>query len=124
MTLSLHTRLFLTLFAVCTLVAVGLLLFVRWSFEQGFIDFVAARQEERLTGMVERLTERYRQDGGWQRLRTDKRLWLAVLLDRDDPFRWGREPPGGYPLPRGWLRHALQDDSPNWPPERLPRRME
>ncbi|HYQ92643.1 MAG TPA: ATP-binding protein [Candidatus Competibacteraceae bacterium] len=124
MTLSLHTRLFLTLFTVCTLVAVGLLLFVRWSFEQGFIEFVAARQEERLTGMVERLAERYRQDGGWQRLRTDKGLWLAVLLDRDDPFRWGREPPGGYPLPRGWLRHALQDDSPNWPPERLPPRME
>jgi two-component system sensor histidine kinase BaeS len=66
MSLSLHTQLFLTLFAVCTLVAVGLLLFVRWSFEPGFVEFVAARQEERLAGMVERLAERYRQDGGWQ----------------------------------------------------------
>jgi hypothetical protein len=37
MTLSLHTRLFLTLFAICTLVAVGLLLLVRWSFEQGYV---------------------------------------------------------------------------------------
>ncbi len=124
MTLSLHTRLFLTLVAVCTLVAVGLLLFVRWSFEQGFVEFVTARQEERLAGMIEHLAERYRQDGGWQRLRADKGLWLAVLLDRDEPLRLGREPPGGYPLPRGWLRHALQDDSSNWPPERLPRRLE
>jgi hypothetical protein len=30
--------------------------------------------------VVERLAERYRQDGGWQRLRTDRRLWLALLL--------------------------------------------
>ena len=122
--MTIHIKLFLTLFAVCTLVAVGLLAFVRWSFEQGFVEFVAARQEERLTGLAERLAERYLQDGGWQRLRADKGLWLALLLDRDQPLRPGREPPRGYPPPRGWLRHALQDNSSVWPPERPPRRPE
>lgn len=118
MTLSLHTRLFLTLTAVCALTAAGLLGFVRWSLEQGLVELVAARQEERLDRIVERLADIYRQEGRWRPLRADKRLWLAVLLERDAPLRWGWESPGEGPRPRGWWRRALQDSSSAWPPER------
>jgi two-component system sensor histidine kinase BaeS len=123
-TLSIRTKLFLTLLLAVTLVVVGMLGFMRWSFERGLVELAATRQEERIAAIAARLAERWRADGGWQRLRTDRRLWLATLKG------WN---PGSRPAPiehlsrrrpPPWLRHALRDKDPGWPPHRVLRRLD
>lgn len=84
MTLSIRTKLFLTLLLATALVVTGMLLFMRWSFQAGLVELAQARQQKRIEAVSERLTERYLQDGGWDRLRGDKRLWIATLLGRGE----------------------------------------
>lgn len=117
MTLSIRTKLFLTLLIASALVVAGMLAFMRWSFERGLIELVDARQEERIARIGDRLTEIHRRDGGWERLRADKRLWVAALTgqERGASQQDGRHGPGW-----GWMRHGL--DGAAWPPEHALRR--
>jgi two-component system sensor histidine kinase BaeS len=111
LTLSIRTKLFLTLLLACTLVVAGMMLFMRWSFQSGLVELVEARQQRRIDEVRERLQERYRQDGGWERLRGDRRLWISTLLG-----------PGGHrfrgdgPHRPRWMRLELEEPG-VWPPE-------
>ncbi|MCU0835421.1 MAG: ATP-binding protein [Chromatiaceae bacterium] len=119
MTLSIRTKLFLTLLLAGALVVVGVLGFVHWSFQRGLVELAQSRQQERIAAVVERLAERYRQDGGWQRLRADRRLWLALLLGQAERLHAGRGPGEGRSHTPGWLRFAAGPQG-EWPPTRLP----
>ena len=111
MTLSIRTKLFLTLLLATALVVAGMLVFMRWSFQAGLLELAEERQQKRIEGISERLAERYLQDGGWERLREDKRLWIAALLGRGER-RFREEGPH---RPR-WVRRALGEPG-VWPPE-------
>ena len=132
MTLSIRTKLFLTLLFASALVVGGMLGFMRWSFQRGLVEFAATRQEERIAAIVGRLAERYREDGGWERLRADRRLWIATLKGWGERPKLRQEPEpesepdqrDPYRRPPPWLRHALREDSPGWPPQRLQQRLE
>jgi two-component system sensor histidine kinase BaeS len=117
MTLSIRTKLFLTLLTATALVVVGMLVFTRWSFERGLVELAQARQQEHIEQIGERLIELYRREGGWERLRADKRLWVGILSGRGEGFGPGRLGERGAMGPR-WLRHALEEPG-LWPPERV-----
>ncbi len=118
MTLSIRTKLFLTLLLAGSLVVAGMLLFMRWSFHHGLEEFAETRQEERIDQIVERLATLYRGDGGWERLRTDKRLWVAALAGRGSQPRGDEGFPDRMPFRRGWMRHAMGEPG-VWPPGRV-----
>jgi len=122
-TLSIGTKIFLTLLLATALVVAGMLVFMRWSFETGLVELAQARQQKRIDEVSDRLEELYLQDGGWELLRSDKRLWVSALLGRGKRSlrkygprhpRWARlalGKPGIWP-PKNTLR--------NQPPDGLP----
>jgi two-component system sensor histidine kinase BaeS len=107
MTLSIHTKVFLTLLLACVLVLVGTHAFVHWSLQRGLTELADAREQARLTAIAEQLTEIYARDDSWAALRASPRLWVGTLLGRD----WSAEGPRG----RGghgehaphWMRRLL-----------------
>ncbi len=127
MSLSIRTKLFLTLLIAGTLAVVATHAFVYWSFRHGLMELAEARQRDRLGLIRERLTERFREDHSWKRLAEDRALWLAALAGHGDA-----------PGPRHRFRHHLVPEAPNggsgiqryprqdapgvWPPSRVLRR--
>ncbi len=104
---SVKTKLFLSFLAATGVVVVGMVFFMTWSFERGFVRFVEARQAERLDALSTRLAEIYAQDGGWSRLQAEPGRWVSLLLET-------RERPHHHPPP--WVRYARTGGE--WPPER------
>ncbi|MFT5574454.1 MAG: two-component system sensor histidine kinase BaeS [Cryomorphaceae bacterium] len=63
---SISTKLFLALVGLTTLVLVATLLLARWSFEQGFLDYVRAQEERRLISLAADLASHYvANDSAW-----------------------------------------------------------
>ncbi|WP_296898350.1 ATP-binding protein [Thiohalocapsa sp.] len=138
MQLSLRAKLFLTLLCVSLVTVVATQGFVRWSFLQGLEALAAEREVERLQAIAERLAERYRRDGGRERLAADKRLWVRTLLGGplaghrprwsgpeldDEPARhrpFGRRgPPPWAHQPLRELGEDLLAEPGAWPPRRV-----
>jgi len=123
MSLSIRTKLFLTLLAAGSLAVVGMHAFMRWSFHNGLVQLAQGREQERLEWISERLVERYREDAGWGRLASDKGLWIATLTGFGErlPLRHSGAAPGHIPeLGRHMgrmMRHRL-DEPGVWPPTR------
>jgi len=101
MNLSIRTKLFLTLLTASTLAVLGMQAFMHWSFHNGLMKLAEARQQERVDAISQRLVERYREDGGWERLAGDKRLWVSILLGDDGLDPVGEHGPGNAHPPRG-----------------------
>lgn len=115
MTLGVHAKLLLTLLIASLLAVLGTSAFVRWSFERGLTELVNAREAGRIHEIADRLVTLYGQEGSWDRLREDKRLWVALLMGRGermlrDPGRPRRDhfPP--------WMPRNLGDPG-VWPPD-------
>lgn len=109
--MSIRTKLFLTLLVACTLVVSGMLAFVHWSFERGLVELADTRRRAHIEAVAERLAETYRRDGGWERLRKDRRLWLAALAGPGERAGHNMHGPG-------WMRFS--GGTPGvWPPERV-----
>ncbi len=97
--LSIRTKLFLTLLTAGSLAVAGMHAFMSWSFSNGLVEFAEIRQQERLEQIAERLVERYKADGGWQQIAADKGVWIGILTDyaRMPPY------PGQGPQTRGMM---------------------
>jgi len=120
MNLSIRTKLFLTLLAASTLAVVGMQAFMHWSFHNGLMELAEARQQERVDAIAERLVERYLEDGGWERLAGDKRLWVEILLGgwggRDALGPEGPHPPRGPGRGMGYRMRLATGEPGVWPP--------
>jgi two-component system sensor histidine kinase BaeS len=137
MSLSIRAKLFLALLLTGLLAVAGTHAFVFWSLQRGIENLAREREAQRLEAIAGRLVDRYRADGGWQRLREDKLLWISTLLGRG-PGALSRRPPHEGPEHAPWLRHefgapgvwppasALADTGRNspGPPRHRPRRLE
>lgn len=93
MRLSVGHKLFLMLLVITGLVVIGMAIFMSWSFERGFINYVEARKQERINDFVGRLEEYYVEHGHWRDLQQDKAEWLRLIFsdephDKDNPPRW------------------------------------
>lgn len=125
MPLSVRAKLFLTLLLASLIAVIGTSAFVRWAFEQGLTELVTARESERVQAIAERLVTFRAQEGSWERLRQDRRLWVALLLGRGERLlseraghRRDHMPPW---MPRGLMEQGGERGT--WPPGHALERM-
>jgi two-component system, OmpR family, sensor histidine kinase BaeS len=122
-TFSIRTKLFLTLLTASSLAVAGMHAFMTWSFNNGLLELAESRQQERLEQITERLIERYGSDESWQKIATDKGLWISLLNGFGRAAGHPRQGPppdwafGGGPGRRRerMLRHQF-DEPGVWPP--------
>jgi len=130
MKLGIRTKLFIAFLLATGIVVVSMLMFTRWSIEQGFVEYVEHRQAARIERLSDALLDIYEHDGGWEALRTDKRLWLEVLFGRGSARRAEHRDDDSHeemehrPPPRRWFNRLMRDDSPHWPSDRILRRLQ
>lgn len=108
---SLFRQLFFAFSAVILLVLISVLLFVNWSFERGFNDYLLAQEKQRLVALGERLIVHYERAGSWQNLERDSSLWRRQV---GGPEHTERRPPP--PPDRGRDRGAKGRPPPKGPP--------
>jgi two-component system sensor histidine kinase BaeS len=82
----------------------------RWSFERGFVAYLAAQEEQRLADVAQALSVVYQRDAGWQKITENPRRWEQLFRDSaseshraEPPPRPGGRSSGGNrrPPPRG-----------------------
>jgi two-component system sensor histidine kinase BaeS len=105
---SIRVKLFLTFLLTTLLVVAGMYLFMRWSLDRGFTEFIETRQNERVENLIEGLDEYYAITGSWKPLAKNKRLWIQLLLQSDNH-------PHRHPAP--WIEKALTEPKDKWPPD-------
>lgn len=97
-------KLFFTLFAVTTCIILANFILARWSFHQGFLEFIGGMEEQRLSDGARDLTMRYEQEGNWDWLKTqgieDFFAQQISNFPQGRPRR-GRPPMHGQPAGRG-----------------------
>jgi two-component system sensor histidine kinase BaeS len=87
---SIRFKLFLTFLLTTSLVVSGMYLFMRWSLDRGFNDFIETRQQERIGALIEGLSEYYAGDQGWHALtgQTSGRLRCPNPMPTGASSRW------------------------------------
>jgi len=104
---SIRVKLFLAFLLTTLLVVAGMYLFMRWSLDRGFTEFIETRQRERVESLIEGLTDYYDNTGSWEPLAGNKRQWIQLLLKSDNhPHR----------RPAPWMEKALSELKDRWPP--------
>jgi two-component system sensor histidine kinase BaeS len=104
---SIRVKLFLAFLLTTLLVVAGMYLFMRWSLDRGFTEFIETRQRERVESLIEGLTDYYDNTGSWEPLAGNKRQWIQLLLKSDNH-------PHRHPAP--WMEKALSEPKDRWPP--------
>ena len=80
MKLNITSKLLLSFF-LATVAVVGVMLFlVKWSFEKGFLQYVNTIEQQVIANLTDALTEVYKQDGSWDKLRNDRRRWFELQV--------------------------------------------
>jgi two-component system sensor histidine kinase BaeS len=105
---TIRVKLFLTFLMTTLLVVSGMYVFMRWSLNQGFTEFVETRQQEQVTNLIEGLTEYYANNQNWSNLAGDKQKWIDLL--------WQSNPHGHHHRPPPWIKQALTETNNVWPP--------
>jgi two-component system, OmpR family, sensor histidine kinase BaeS len=103
---TIRTKLFLTFLVTTLLVVSGMYVFMRWSLDKGFTEFVEARQQEHVTNLIEGLSEFYANNQSWQNLADAKQKWIDLLW-LSNPHRHHRPP--------SWLEQARMEPTELWP---------
>lgn len=105
---TIRVKLFFTFLVTTLLVVSGMYVFMRWSLDKGFTEFVETRQQEHVTNLIEGLSEFYANNQSWQNLADDKQKWIDLLW-QSNPHRHHRRP--------SWLEQARLAPNNIWPPE-------
>ncbi|MGJ0485359.1 MAG: ATP-binding protein [Methylomicrobium sp.] len=105
---SIRFKLFLTLLLTTLLVVAGMYVFMRWSLDRGFAEFVEKRQREHVATLLENLGDYYATDPDWKHLTGNKRKWLELLAQSHERR---------YHFPPHWLKQALSEPADVWPPD-------
>ncbi|MCK9511281.1 MAG: sensor histidine kinase efflux regulator BaeS [Pigmentiphaga sp.] len=72
-------KLFLAILLSCLVVALAMGMAVRFSFHAGFNQYLDERDERRATLLADVLTDLYHEQGNWEFLRDEPRLWWRIL---------------------------------------------
>jgi two-component system, OmpR family, sensor histidine kinase BaeS len=105
---SIRFKLFLTFLLTTLLVVAGMYMFMRWSLDKGFTEFIETRQRERVESLIDGLNEYYAFTGSWEPLAGNKRLWIQLLRQSDNHH---------HRLPAPWMEKALAEPGDKWPPD-------
>jgi len=107
--LKIQHKLFFTLLLTSTVVATGLFLFLQWSFDRGFLNYVKSQELIQLDQLAEQLASYYAEQNDWQFIVENDPLWLRIHRELFSPS------PGGGPPPPHHKREQFS------PPPRDPR---
>jgi two-component system sensor histidine kinase BaeS len=109
------------LFLTSTVVAAGLFVFLQWSFDRGFLNYVKGQELEQLDQLAEELTSYYVEKGDWKVLEDNYPLWMRIHRDiffiKGHPEPRLQPPDDRFPRPEGpplspgrvWERIVLFD---------------
>ena len=78
---TLRVKLFLAIAGANLVLVMAAYLIYSWSFDKGLTDYLNQAEEARLTPMVTRLAEGYRQHGEWSWISMDKSRWYTMLRE-------------------------------------------
>ncbi|MCO5399604.1 ATP-binding protein [Ralstonia soli] len=73
------SKLFVALFMLSIVVALAMGVAVRWRFDANFLDYVNAREAERMAVLAQGVETAYTQHGNWDFLREDRAAWFRLL---------------------------------------------
>ncbi len=104
---TIRVKLFLTFLVTTLLIVLGMYVFMHWSLDRGFTEFVETRQQEQVTNLIEGLTESYTSNQGWGALIGDKQKWIDLLWQSN---------PHGHHRPPLWLKQSPAEANDVWPP--------
>ncbi|MGZ8902672.1 MAG: ATP-binding protein [Methylobacter sp.] len=104
---TIRVKLFFTFLVTTLLVVSGMYVFMRWSLDRGFTEFVETRQQEHVTNLIEGLTEYYTNNQSWSNLAGDKQKWIDLLW-QSNPHRHHRPP--------SWIKQTRTEPNDVWPP--------
>lgn len=101
--MNISKKLFLSLVGLTSIVLLSTLLLARWSFQQGFLDFISALEEQRLSRVANEIAQAYDTAGGnWQKVSNrDLAIMLQVApnqMQQSKPPRGPRRGPQGDDL--------------------------
>jgi len=102
---TVRAKLFLAFLLTTLLVVSGMYMFMRYSLNKGFSEFIESRQQERMIALIDRLSEYYAHNLNWHNLATDKQKWIELLWHVNPD----REPPP-------WLKQIPAEPNAFWPP--------
>jgi two-component system sensor histidine kinase BaeS len=78
---TLRVKLFLVIAGANVVLVMAAYLIHSWSFDQGLVEYLNRADEARLTPLVTRLAEGYRENRGWQWLIDDRQRWQDLLRE-------------------------------------------
>jgi len=124
---SISAKLFLAILGLTSLMLVATLLLARWSFDQGFLDYVNSQQQRHMSRMAEDLSEHYVENGYQWNEASDQAFMAAFHKWYPRPGGRGRKKhgpsfrssfnesdffEGASPLPRSDRNHTnrINDD--------------
>lgn len=117
------SKLFVALFMLSIVVALAMGAAVRWRFDANFLDYVNAREAERMAVLAQGVEAAYTQHGNWDFLRDDRTAWFRLLRREGARARANGmggdhlEPPPGHrfdPFPPG-VDRGMDRDAPHPP---------
>jgi two-component system sensor histidine kinase BaeS len=82
MKIGITQRLFLSILAATSLAILCLFLIMRWNIDRGFYQYLGTLDQGRLEQIAERLGQAYDQQGSWDFLRGNPRLWSGRMLNQ------------------------------------------
>lgn len=107
---SIRFKLFIAFLLSTLLIVAGMYLFMLWSLNRGFTEFIETRQRQRIELVIDNLVDHYAKSNSWKPLANNKRQWIRLLRP---------EKPGAGHRPhqsRRWMNNALQEPKNRWPP--------
>lgn len=83
MKVSLSSKFFLAMLAVCAFAVLGMVFAAYLSLKYGFLGYLNQQAEERMERIVPRIEQAYAQNGSWDFIRRDQDQWFELLRPDD-----------------------------------------
>ena len=110
---SITHQLFAVMLGLCLLMILAMGAATTWSMRQGFNDYTRQQDRLRAEAVAATLAELYRQQGSWEMIKTEPRLWRDIL-SMDNPERSqlsnsNNRPDLGEPERRPLVPHRMRE---------------
>jgi len=98
--MKIHNKLFSVFIIFAAVLVSAIVGFIQWSLDKGMIDYVNQREVNALKPFMLQLTRLHQQEGDWQELYLDHRLFERMLKQSLKGTDFALPPPGNRPPPR------------------------
>lgn len=110
---SITHQLFAVMLGLCLLMILAMGAATTWSMRQGFNDYTRQQDRLRAEAVAATLAELYRQQGSWDMIKTEPRLWRDILSmdnpERSQVHRPNKRPDLGEPERRPLVPHQMRE---------------